>query len=352
MSDFIPQFTPQVRLKDIEAVSKQMRSGWIGSSKTTVALEEKIKQLTGAASCISTTSGTTAIMLALLGLNLPKGCTVLFPSYTFLAGANACRLLGYKIQLVDIREKTLCMNPILVEHALGQGDIDCVMFVNHNGYVGKDVEIIKGLCDRYQIPMFEDSSQALGMSMAGRTGKVGVFSFSVPKLITTGQGGVIITDDAEIADNCMAARDHGDNWRATKIHKRIGGNFKFNDILAAYGISQLQDLEQLLAQRKAVFDRYRLYLQLHDYGYDSTWMVIYHSNKAEAIIAVLAAEDIQATQYYRPINHNPPYSDDNDYPTAELMHSEIVYLPSSLSLTFEQIDRICQIVIQEERERS
>ena len=352
MSDFIPQFVPQVRSKDIEAVKQQMLSGWVGPAKTTIALEEKIKQLTGATYCISTTSGTTAIMLALLGLDLPEGCTVLFPSYTFLAGANACRMLGYKVQLVDIREKTLCMNPTLVEHALDQGDIGCVMFVNHNGYVGEDVEAIKSLCDKYQVPMFEDSCQALGMPIAGRTGKIGVFSFSVPKLVTTGQGGVVITDDAEIAKNCMVARDHGDNWRATKIHEQIGGNFKFNDILAAYGLSQLEDLEQLLSQRKAVFDCYRLHLKIHDYGYDSTWMVIYHSDKAAAIIEALAAEDIQATQYYRPVNHNPPYADNNCYPTAEWMYDEIVYLPSSLSLTSEQIDKICQIVVRIEGEKS
>lgn len=345
MVDFIPQFSPQVRLKDIDAVQQQMLSGWVGPAKTTVAMEDKIKQLTGAKHCISTTSGTTAIMLALQGLNLPKGCTILFPAYTFLAGANACRMLGYKVQLVDIKLQTLCMSPTLVEHALEERDIACVMFVNHNGYVGEDVCVIKSLCDKYQVPMFEDSSQALGMPMAGRTGKVGVFSFSVPKLITTGQGGVVITDDDDVADICLAVRDHGNNWRATKIHERIGGNFKFNDILAAYGLSQLQNMDQLLTQRKVVFDRYRSYLKIYDYGYDSTWMVLYDSDRAKDVIAALVAEDIQATQYYRPVNHNPPYKTGDNYPAAEYISNRVIYLPSSLSLTQEQIDKICQIVV-------
>lgn len=349
MSDFIPQFCPQVRLKDIDAVQQQMLSGWVGPSKTTMRFEDKIKEITRAKYCISTTSGTTAIMLALQGLNLPRGCTILFPAYTFLAGANACRFLGYKVQLVDIKTQTLCMNPTLVERALEKEDIACVMFVNHNGYVGEDVGVIKSLCVKYRIPMLEDSSQALGMPMAGRTGKVGIFSFSVPKLITTGQGGVIVTDDAEIADNCMAIRDHGDNWRITKIHERIGGNFKFNDILAAYGLSQLQDLEQLLAQRKAVFDRYRSYLKIHDYGYDSTWMVLYHSDQARAVIAALATEDIQATQYYRPINHNPPYKTECSFSVAEFVYRDTIYLPSSLGLRSDQIDKICNIILEVEK---
>lgn len=345
MKTFIPQFEPQVRLKDIEAVKKQMLSGWVGSSETTLAFELAIQQITGAKHCISTTSGTTAIILAVQGLNLPKKSNILFPAYTFLAGANACRLLGHNIKLVDVRSKTLCMNPVLVEQAIKYDNVDCVMFVNHNAYVGNDIQIIKELCDKRSIPILEDSSQALGMPNAGMTGNVGIFSFSVPKLITTGQGGAIITDDDDIANICRELRDHGKGWRKTKIHERIGGNFKFNDILSAYGLSQLQDLEQLLAQRKAVFDRYRLHLNIHDYGYDSTWMVIYNSDRADKVIAALAAEQIQAVKYYRPINHNPPYKTSDIYSTAEFLYQEMVYLPSSLNLSIEQIDRICKIVL-------
>lgn len=344
--DFIPQFVPQIRDKDRKAVQQQMLSGWVGPSKTTVKLEEKIKEITGAKHCISTTSGTTAIMLAIISLKLPQGSTILFPAYTFLAGANACRILGYKIKLVDIATETLCMSPSAVENCLNKNiDISCVMFVNHNAYVGEDVQMIQQLCEKYGIPMLEDSSQALGMTNAGMTGKVGVFSFSVPKLITTGQGGVIITDDDEVADLCLAARDHGDNdWRKTRIHTRIGGNFKFNDILASYGLSQLEDIQQLLAQRKTIFDTYRDYIRIHDNGCDSTWMVIYHSDLADEIIEALEKEGIQATKYYCPINHNPPYKTTYSFANAELMYQDTIYLPSSLTLKSIEIYRICNVI--------
>lgn len=351
MSDFTPQYEPQVRPKDIDAVQKQMLSGWVGPSKTTIEFENELKRYTGAKHCISTTNGTTAIMLAIKSLNLPPKSTILFPAYTFLAGANACRLLGHKIQLVDISRNTLCMNPNLVDTALNAENISCVMFVNHNAYVGSDVQIVKSLCDEHCIPMLEDSSQAIGMPNAGRVGKVGIFSFSVPKLITTGQGGVVITDDDEIATNCMAVRDHGDSWRKTKIHERIGGNFKFNDILAAYGLSQLQDIDELLRQRKEVFDRYRLHINITDYGYDSTWMIIYVSDFADAIITALANASIQAVKYYRPINHNPPYADKMSYSVAESTYNDIIYLPSSLNLTPKLIDTICDIILQTERNK-
>lgn len=354
MKTFIPQFSPQIRQKDMDAVQEQMLSGWVGPTQTTLKFENEIKLITGAKHCISTTSGTTAIILALKSLGLPTNSHILFPAYTFLAGANACRFLGHHIKLIDICSITLCMRPALVENAIEQDDIDCVMFVNHNAYVGKDVQIIKKMCDQRNIPMLEDSSQALGMPNAGRTGKVGVFSFSVPKLITTGQGGAIITDDDQIASNCEAWRDHGEGWKKTKIHKYLGCNFKFNDILAAYGLSQLQDIDELLVQRKKIFDQYRIHLDILDHGYNSTWMVLYRSNylAANKIIDILGKEGIQAAQYYRPINHNPPYADKVNYPTAEFSYQEIVYLPSSLNLTLEQIDRICHIIIRIEREAS
>ena len=351
MSEFIPQFVPQIRAKDADEVHKQIMSGWIGPAKTTLALEAEICKITKAKHCISTTSGTTAIILALKSLNLPTNATVLFPSYTFLAGANACRFLQYNVKLVDIHLMTLCMNPTLVQQILQQNKIDCVMFVNHNAYVGEDVGRIRQLCNLHSIPMIEDSSQAIGVYGAGITGDLGIFSFSVPKLITTGQGGAIITNNDQLAANCRALRDHGDHWRHERIHNHIGGNFKFNDILAAYGLSQLQDINELSIQRKIVFDRYRMHLPILDYGYDSTWMVLYRSNclMATEIIAALAKQNIQAVQYYRPINHNPPYEDKLNYPAAELCFDEIVYLPSSLNLEAETIDKICQIILSAER---
>jgi perosamine synthetase len=327
-----------------------MLSGWVGSSEATVLFEEEIKEITGAKHCISTTSGTTAIILALKSLNLCKGSRILFPAYTFLAGANACRFLGYEVQLVDVKPDTMCMNPEEVDRIISQGGIDCVMFVNHNAYVGEDIQLIRKICYDWGVYLFEDSSQALGMPNAGRTGKVGVFSFSVPKLVTTGQGGAIITDDDCVARNCCAWRDHGDNWRKTKVHNRIGGNFKFNDILAAYGLSQLQDIDQLLEYRRTIFDRYRLHLTLQDYGYDSTWMVLYSSPCANATIESLKDMGIQAVQYYKPIHHNPPFADGGKYPVAEDLYETTLYLPSSLTLEATEIDRICdEIIASEER---
>jgi len=340
MTKFTPQFEPLVKEEYAEAVKQQILSGWLGPAKATLLFESRIRGITGSKYCVSTTSGTAAIMLALGSLNLPPGATILFPSYTFLAGANAAKYLGYKVKLVDIKEDTLSMNPDLVDLT----DIDAVIFVNHNGYVGSDVQVIADMCQSARVPLIEDSSQGLGIHLAGRTGDLGILSFSVPKLVTTGQGGAAITDDILLYEKCRQIRDHGDNWRKSKIHTNLGVNFKFNDILASYGLAQLNILDQLLEERKRVFTAYRKHLRVLDHGYESAWMVIYHSKNPDKVISALKAEKIQAVRYYKPINHNSIFKDEHTYPCAEKVSKEFLYLPSSLVLDSKQIDNICNIV--------
>lgn len=354
---FIPQYEPLIKYEYAGAVHSQIMSGWIGPGEKVLEFENKICEITGAKHCISTTSGTTALYIAIMATCV-KNEKLYFPDYTFLAGANAAKIANREIRLIDIKEDTLCMNPVILEQDLDHLDypgsrpnIAGVIFVNHNGYVGIGRYETKRLCDDYGIIMIEDSSQALGMCdgmgvHAGRVGDIGIFSFSVPKLITTGQGGCIITDSSFFADECNKIRDQGGDWKKTKIHHDIGGNFKFNDILASYGLSQLDRIDELLGIRKQVFDWYRENIEIVDFGYDSTWMVLYRTKKAKELIEKLKENEIQATQYYNPIHTNPPYKINDSFTYSEIIAEEIVYLPSSLTLKKEDVDKICKIILE------
>ncbi len=337
----IPLFKPKVRLRYILAVAKQMILHRIGPGQSTSMFEDAIKHISGAKYCAATTSGTTSLLMSIESLDLPKGSTVLFPAYTFLAGANACRFMGYNIRLVDIKEDTLCMDPGKVNITK---DVSCVIFVNHNGYVGKDVGQVKSICDAHHCPMIEDSSQAIGIDRAGRKGDLGVFSFSVPKLVTTGQGGAVITDNPDIYKRILQIRDHGDNWKQTRVHNYIGINLKFNDILASYGLSQFKQLDKLVKKRKRIFDWYRRYIDIIDYGYDSSWGILYRTYKATEVIASLDNNGIQSSLIYKPINHNIPYQNQGAFPVAERISNTVVYLPFFLSISKSQVRTICNII--------
>jgi len=352
----IPQFQPLNRRKDAKAVYKAIRKGNLGPGAVCLKLEERIKQLTGAKHCLTTTSGTTALIMAIEALDLPRGSTILFPSYTFLAGANAARFMGYKVKLIDIHPDTICMSALELEEKINK-NVSCVIFVNHNArsrYHGFGIDYAKSICEKHNIPIIEDSCQSIGVKNAGRTGNIGVFSFSVPKLITGGQGGAIITDDDKLAKRLSEIRDHGDNWRKNRIHKNIGVNFRYNDIQASYVLSQLNDIQELLTKRWMLCNEYSKYINIESFdcitfSNETPWMVIYKSKNADKIIEALAEKKIQAVKYYRPINENKPYKTRLKFPVAEQMAHELVYLPSSLNLSKKQIRKICNIILKVER---
>jgi len=352
----IKQFEPIRRLKDAWAVFKAVRKGNLGPGKICSDLEEEIKKITHAKYCLTTTSGTVGLMMAIEALNLPKGSTILFPAYTFLAGANAARFMGYKVKLVDINYRTLCMDKDLFYYALkNTRNISCAIFVNHNAYCGNDITEIKETCDRFNVPLIEDSCQSIGVKKSGKTGKIGVYSFSVPKLVTGGQGGGIITDDPKLAEKLARIRDHGDNWREDRIHKHIGINLRYNDIQASYVLSQLKDIKKLLTKRWQICYEYNRYINVEGFyadtmSNDTPWMIIYRSKNADQIIEELNKKGICAVKYYRAINENPPYRTKAKYPIAERISKELIYLPSSLSLKKRQIRKICKIILKVEKE--
>jgi len=353
MNKFIPQYEPDIRPEYIEAVSEQMKTGWIGSSKATEDFEDAIKDLTGRQHVISTTSGTMALYLGLVAMEIPKDKVILFPSYTFLAGANVIKSLGYQIEFIDIDEESLCMDPNLLLERIGKNpdDIGTVVYVEHNSNT-EWTHTIEMMCMMNGINIVVDSAQSISEPIKCPIRAFSIYSFSVPKLITTGQGGVVLTDNDELAERVKRIRDHGDNWRASKVHEHVGLNLKFNDMAAALGLAQLDQFDDILERRNTVFDNYRKHIKLVDFGYRSTWMVIYKTDHADAIITALKYNDIQAFKYYRPIPTNPAFEDGKNYPVAEYVFDHCIYLPSSLTLTKNDIDRICKIIKRvEENER-
>ena len=345
-NNYIPQFEPQFKKKYAKAVYDLVMSTWIGVGPATKAFEEKLKEITLADHVLSCSSGSSAILMAIHGLNLPQGSTIFFPNYTFIAGANAAKFLGYNVKFIDIKEDTLCMDPVLAEDYIKthKKEVSCIMFVDHNCYLGRDRWVIAALCDEYKIPMIEDSAQCLGKETAGLIGDVGIISFSTPKIIGTGQGGAVLTNDANIANRCDQARDQGAGWRKNKVHKFIGTNFKFNDICASYGLAQLNEIEKIKKKKTKIFNWYRKHIKLLDFNESFNWMVIHRTKNADIIIKRLKENNIQAIKYYSPNSTQPSFQQKDQCSVAEKLYNELVYLPSSLTLRKKDVDRICKII--------
>jgi perosamine synthetase len=345
----IPQFEPWIRPRYLRAVAEQVRSGWIGPGERTRALEATIARTCGVPHAVATTSGTTALLIALKALDLPEHSTVLFPAYAFPAGANAARFLGLRVRLVDIHPDTLCLDPQLVEQMLRrEPNVGAVLFVNHNGYVGRDVRRVEELCRAARVPLIEDAAVAFGIPEAGTVGDIATFSFSVPKLITTGQGGAVITSRDDLAARVRQIIDHGGGWRETRRQRHDGVNFRLTDLQAALGLAQIADLALLLRRRRAIWRWYReAGIKLWDIYPPSSvgWCAIVASPRAERLVSELNDRGIGAAQYYRPMSAHVPYQTPGEqFPAADEAARTLVYLPSSLTLSRDQVATVAAAV--------
>lgn len=350
----IPQYEPQDMSRYANAVSAQIVSGWIGPGPKTEEFEKLIGKSLNVENVICTNSGTSALLLSALAIKRVlnsenKRLKVLFPAYTFLAGLNAYVMAGYDYELVDIDQRTMCMDIDLLEKKLKDTNVDVVIYVNHNGYNGPDIQKAKLICQKYKAIMVEDSAQCYGIPNTFITGDMSILSFSVPKAITTGQGGALIVNNPTFVSAARAIVDHGgDNWRKTKVHTSPGLNLRMSDINSCFGIEQIKDWAHISFERKRVWDQYNKYIEIRRVQHNWSWMVIYEARSkenADEIILELKKNDIQGIKYYRAVNENPCYSG-GSFPVAKKMYENLVYLPSSIKLKNEEIENICKIIVE------
>src|SRR6185436_2550034 len=259
----IPQMEPWLGEEEAAAVNDYMRSGgWLMEHDKTRKFESIIADYTGASHCIVTVNGTVSLTLAALACDVKAGDEVIVPNYTMIATANSALLLGARPIFVDVEPETLCLDINQTAAALTT-KTRAIMLVTANGrYPKAGIEAFVDLADRYGLALIEDAAQSLGSHYPdgrhiGSVGKVGSFSFSAPKVITTGQGGCLITNDGELAERVRKLKDFGRAAGGSDIHQSVGYNFKFTDLQACVGIEQMKKLQQRVERKKQILLRYR-----------------------------------------------------------------------------------------------
>ena len=213
MSDApIPQMEPSFGPEEAAAVHTYMeRGGWITEFKETERFEGLLRDYTGAKHCIVVNNGTVSLTLAAIACGIGVGDEVIVPNYTMIATPNSVRMIGATPVFVDVEADTLCMDVQQVERAITP-KTKAVVFVSANGrYPRSGIAAFSRLCANRNLTLIEDAAQSLGSHYPdgphmGRVGRVGSFSFSAPKVISTGQGGALITDDDDVAGSSAGSR--------------------------------------------------------------------------------------------------------------------------------------------------
>lgn len=345
----IPQHAPLFDKFDAKAVHKVIQSGWVSEGPETKRFEESFRKFIGTKYAIATTNGTSAIFLALSACGIKANDQVIVPNLTFVATANAVKLLGAKPVLAEINENDFTISIKSIKKKI-TNKTKAVIPVHLNGR-STNLDELKEICKKFDLKMIEDSSQSLGSKYKkkylGSKGDANAFSLSAPKIITTGQGGMVTTNKFEVFDELRKLKDHG-RYDKSDYHPKIGYNFKFNDIQAALGNSQFAKIKTRLKKTKTIHKWYRKLLEkensvvlpltepeIHLWYFD---ILIKNRDK---LAKFLLKSKIRTRSFYKPLNTHVPYKTKNKFPISKNISSLGLYLPSSSNLTFQEIEYIC-----------
>jgi len=306
------------------------------------------------------------LYVGLKALNIGNGDEVVVPDLTFVASPNSVEATGAKVILTDIERNALNLDLNKISKSINK-KTKAIMPVDFNGRP-IDMKVLRELADKKGVMLIEDAAHAIGCYYnkrhVGTISDVAIFSFSTPKIITTGQGGMIVTNNKQIYERSMALKDFGRKIGIKKqmeksfSHSTIGYNFKFTEFQAAVGIAQMRKLQKRILKKRRMFGKYiDLLSNIEGIEFLKTnlkdvtpWMIdifLKSSVKRAQLIKYLDKKQIGTRIYYPPIHRLKPYRKmDLEYKQASNFSDRGLWLPSSVTLTDKQIVTVCNEIKQ------
>jgi len=349
------QVTPDIDKSDIESVVKYLESGgWLTEHTVAEELNQNISSFVNRNYSTAVPNGTIAIYLALLSAGIKKGSKVAVPNLTMIATINSVSWADATPVLVDVDEN-LCMS---YDKLCELNDIDAVIFVPLNGRTG-DGEKIEKWCQKNEILLIEDSAHALGSNYSkkscGSLGDISIFSFTPHKIITMGQGGMILTNNKKLHENIMDLKTFNRQKDKLDWHKGFGLNFKITDLQASIGLSQFKKLEKYIDAKKNNWKLYKDLIKSKNVSfknfnnYETPWFFDILINSVEnknILVETLSENSIETRDCYPALSFQSYL---NEYEKTDLSLSEsisdrILWLPSSNNLKEEEIIKISNLI--------
>lgn len=347
----IPQIEPWIDGDELEAVKRVIDSTYLTENKITAEFEEGLRNLTGSRNAIATSNGTTALYCGLKALNIGYGDEVIVPNLTFVASSNSVIMAGAKPIFCEIRKDTLCID---VEAAakLVTEKTKAIMPVHLYGQ-SADMDAVEKFANQYNLKIIEDAAQAIGVKFKGEyvglRGDMSAISFYGNKTITCGEGGIILTQNDDIAQGCRRLKNHGRDHRGTFVHEHIGFNFSMTELQAAIGVSQLKKLPKIIRRKQEICDIYQRELadipQLEFPFVDERcspvyWFTSCYAENRSELETYLLNHGIQTRRFFCPLHWQPCYKDlvNNrvDYPISVEAYEKGISLPSAYLLKPEE----------------
>lgn len=361
--DFIPVNEPLLNGNEKKYLCECIDTGWISSEGPFVKeFEQKMSATAGRRYGIAVSNGTAALEVAAQALGIGAGDEVIMPTFTIISCAMAVTKLGAVPVLVDSDIHTWNMKADEIEAKITP-KTKAIMIVHLYG-LPADVDAILALAKKYDLKVIEDGAEMHGQTYKGKPcgsfGDISTFSFYPNKHITTGEGGMVVTDDEELAERCRMLRNLCFRKDVRYVHDEISDNYRFTNLQAAVGLAQLERLDEFVARKRAMGKYYTEHLkdidglilpiEKTDYADNIYWVYgIVPDRQIKAdnreIQRLLAEEGIGSRTFFWCMHEQPVYQkqglfEGEQYPAAEYLSRKGFYIPSGLALTEEQMERV------------
>jgi perosamine synthetase len=361
---FFPVSEPYLGDRERELLLEAFDSGWISSKGSFIKkFEDEFARYCHRSYGVSVGNGTLAIHLALLALGVGPGDEVLVPSFTFIASVNPIRHVGATPVFVEVDKKTLTVDVEDFKKKITPKTKAAIMVPLYGHSVDYDPLLI--LCDEHNIHVVEDAAEAHGSKYKGkRVGKFGdlsCFSFYGNKIITTGEGGIILTDNESLYEKMKILKNHGMSPNQKYEHPIVGYNFRMTNLQAAIGCAQLEKIETILAKRREINEQYEFHLkEIVDTGKivfqpRAEWAELNHwffsillvqPEKRDQLMQALQEKGIDSRPFFSPIHKQACYTDyaHLEFPVTELLSKQGINLPTHPGLESKDIALISSIL--------
>lgn len=368
----IPVMRPWLGDDEAKAAAATIASGWVAQGPRVAEFEAAFADAIGVPHAVALSSCTTALHLALVTAGIGPGDEVIVPSLSFIATANVVRYVGARPVFADVESSTQNLVPETIAPHLSERT-RAVILVDQVG-VPADLDNVRALCEPSGVSVIEDAACAAGATYRGRpvgaTADLAAFSFHPRKLLTTGEGGMIVTPDADVAARLRRLREHGMDASAAERHAsqqpvierylETGFNYRMTDVQAAIGLVQLGKLDRMVARRRTLAARYQHLLadipdlaMARDPGYGTTnyqgfWIVLppgFPVSRNE-LLRLLAEAGVSARRGVMAAHLEPAYSGEPSpsLPVTERLTASSVTLPLFHEMTEEQQDHVVSVI--------
>ena len=356
----IPIYKPFLNGNEKKYVNECLDSTWISSKGGFIKkFEDGIKNYVGSNYASSCSNGTTALDLAFKAIEVQEGDEIITASFTYVASTNAILINGAIPVFIDIEKDSWNLDVNLIEQKI-TSKTKAILISNIYGYL-PNIEYIRLLCDKFNIFLIEDAAESLGASFngfkSGTLGHISTFSFFGNKTITTGEGGMVITNEKKLHDRVEVLKNQGNSKTRTYFHDVLGFNYRMTNIQAAIGLAQLEQLDLILNKKTKIYNFY--FKKLSSYlifqkpismkvipSYWIVTVVFRDLKQKERVQEGLIKNKIEFRPLFYPVDELSFYKKNEYLDITKKLYNKGICLPSFPSLSEQELNKVCNIIIE------